>query len=69
MVTLTLVVIFFAVSVLFGIVAQRWLSTHAAERFDPESELYQQLLKSARARTRRDENYDPQWELYQQGYD
>jgi hypothetical protein len=69
MVTFTLVVILVVGIVALGIVAQQRLSTHAAEQFDPERELYQQLLKSAKARTRRDENYDPEWELYQQRYD
>ena len=69
MATLALLVIFVVVSILLRITAQRWLSTHATERFDPERELYQQLLTSARARTRNDESYDPEWKLYQQRYD
>lgn len=42
MVTIALVLIFFVVFVPLSIAAQRWLFNNAAEKRDPEWELYQQ---------------------------
>ena len=42
MVTIALVLIFFVVFVPLSIAAQRWLFNNAAEKCDPEWELYQQ---------------------------
>ncbi len=55
--------------VFLGLAAQWWFFQNSAEKHDPERELYQQLLKSTRARPRSDDKYDPEWELYQQRYD
>ena len=66
---LTLVILFGLLPVLVFIMraAQRRLFNRGAEKIDREQELYQQLLKSARARSR--EKIDAEWELYQQTYD
>jgi hypothetical protein len=69
MLTLFYIFLVLAVLVFAGIIALRRLSANPVEKFDPERELYRQLLKSARARARSDERYDPEWELYQQRYD
>jgi hypothetical protein len=45
------------------------LLRNSADKYDPDRELYQQLLKSAKANARSDEKDDPEWELYQQRYD
>ena len=47
--------------------AQRRLFNKGAEKIDRDQELYQQLLKSAGARSR--EKIDAEWELYQQTHD
>ena len=65
----TLIIIFGlpAVLVFIELAAQRWFFKNGAEKIDREEELYQQLLKSARARSW--EKIDAEWELYQQTYD
>jgi hypothetical protein len=65
----TLFIIFglMPVLVFIKLTAQRWHFRNGAEKIDMENELYQQLLKSARARSR--EKVDAEWELYRQRYD
>ena len=50
MLTLFSIFLVIAVLVFAGIIAHRRLSANPVKKFDPERELYQQLLKSARAR-------------------
>jgi hypothetical protein len=67
MMTILLIFGLMPVLVFIKLTAQRRLFKHGAEQIDREQELYQQLLKSARARSQ--EKIDAEWELYRQRYD
>jgi hypothetical protein len=69
MLTLFSTIVVISMLVFLGLVTRWWLSRNSAEKYDPDRELYQQLLKSAKANERSEEKVDPEWDLYQQRYD
>ena len=67
MLTLFLVFGLLPVFVFIELTIQQRLFKHSTEKIDMDKELYQQLLKSARSRSRG--KIDAEWELYQQRWD
>ena len=67
MLTMLLIFALMPVFVFVELTIQRRLFKKNATNIDREKELYQQLLTSARARSR--EKLDAEWELYRQSYD
>jgi len=64
---LTYLLIFIMILMFLRLIVHWWPFKNSVEKIDMEKELYQQLLKSARARSQ--EKIDTEWELYQQRYD
>ena len=67
--TLFFTLVVMSILMCLGLAARRWLFSDSAEEYDPDRELYRQLLNSAQARARSYGKRDLEWELYQQRYD